>query len=104
MSRVRQQGYAAGFRDANTGKSKNPKRHLSFFKSLIFPKYVEVFCAGYTHGYNTGMLQQRKQMESKIRKETQNANSKTLSSNRQRQLQELEKAKKQKDRGRNMER
>ena len=54
-----QNGYKNGFEDAQGGKSKRPRP--AFTKSFFSQSYVEEFIKGYNHGYNSRLLQERKE-------------------------------------------
>ncbi len=94
MSNTREKGYWAGFNDASAGMSRQPKREFSLLKSLIFPKYVETYCAGYAHGYNTAMLKQRRQREADILKKSAYLQTEQSNSVKKKRLQEIEQIKK----------
>jgi len=53
-----QDGYQSGYEDAWLGKLNRPKPKFS--KALFNAKYVDEFVKGYRHGYNYGLLQERK--------------------------------------------
>ncbi len=105
MRDTRLQGFSAGFRDALSERPRRPKRHLSLLKSLFYSSYIKTFCAGYQHGHNAGLVKLRRQMETEILKETKK--SPTLERHNhqyQTRLGELNRIKRGKVRGRDMER
>ncbi len=59
ISSTYQEGYKNGYEDAHNGKPKHPRP--AFTKSLLSQSYISEFIKGYNHGYNSRLLQERKE-------------------------------------------